>query len=75
VTSLLKTLLYFVDHENLPHFDLNRFNLWQQVTPKMMTQARGALNRLINNENALISLVKRAQMDSSVATIDFGPSS
>ena len=74
VQSLLKTMQYFVDRESMPHFDLNRFNLWQHATPKQMTQARNALNRLLSNEKALISLAKRASTDSCVVSMEFGPS-
>ena len=73
VISLLRTLLYFVDRESLPHFELNQLNLWAHMTHRQMTQARGALNRLLTNENALISLLRRASSDATVAvSLDFG---
>ncbi|KAK7102234.1 cyclic GMP-AMP synthase-like [Littorina saxatilis] len=70
VKSLLKTILYFVDRESLPHFDFNPLNLWEGMTSRQMTQARGALNRLLSNENALISLLRRASNDG--VSVDFG---
>nr|KAG5691685.1 hypothetical protein BaRGS_014140 [Batillaria attramentaria] len=71
VRSLLSTLLYFVERSSLPHFDLNQLNLWEYMTPRQLTQARGALSRLLTNENALISLLRRASGESS-ASFDFG---
>lgn len=58
--SLLSTLLYFVKRERLPHFTLNHLNLWKGLTPRQLTLAGGAIERLLTNENALISLLRRA---------------
>ena len=71
VRSLLKTLLYFVDRESLPHFELNQLNLWDDMSPRQLSLARGALTRLLTNENALVSLVRRS-LNGCTASVDMG---
>ncbi|KAL8594034.1 hypothetical protein ACOMHN_016413 [Nucella lapillus] len=73
VRSMLKTLLYFVERGNLPHFDINQLNLWQNNTPRQMSLARGALARLLGNDNAFVSLVRRAALgNDTTRSLDFG---
>ncbi|PVD25020.1 hypothetical protein C0Q70_15517 [Pomacea canaliculata] len=70
VHSILATLLHFLERQNLPHFDLQPVNLWAALTPKQLAVARSALERLLTNENALISLLRRALVADGGESLD-----
>ncbi|XP_025107828.1 uncharacterized protein LOC112572387 isoform X3 [Pomacea canaliculata] len=72
VHSILATLLHFLERQNLPHFDLQPVNLWAALTPKQLAVARSALERLLTNENALISLLRRALVADGGESLDVG---